>query len=267
MLLNTAYHGGKMAINYDSEYNKRIRRDVYNFNRRVRRAKLAKRKNIPDEVTTSSLKRRFDTRADLNRELKLLREYRGENLREINVTDKIKTTEWNLRFININSEKAKKYWQEQIDIMQPRSKYYPGERQRLDTAKKNLEVLNYDIDKVSQEKFDSIAGSINSFIRARNRMGSGYRGFLSEVDDVMDLLGIDEKVKNRFFKKLDTLNQEEFFYMYDKNDLIRRVYDLYEEKDEEGNVTLNTTRSDAKELIDLLIDQIDVYVDEAKNKG
>lgn len=256
-----------MAINYDSKYNKKIRRDVYNFNQRVRRAKARGIKNLPDEIETSALKRRFDTRADLNRELKLLREYRAENLREINATDKIKTTEWNLRFIDINREKAKKYWQEQIDIMQPRTKNYPGERQRLDTAKKNLEVLNYDINEVTQEKFDSIAGAINSFIRARNRMGSGYRGFLSEVEDVMDTIGVDEKVKNRFFKKLDTLNQEDFFYMYDKNDLIRRIYDLYVEKDEEGNVILNTTRSDAQGLIDMLLDNIDVYVDEAKNRG
>ena len=244
-----------------------IRKEVSNFNRRRKTAIKAGLKSVPDKVYVSELKRRYDKREDLNRELKLLREFGRNSLKEVEMSGGVKAINWDVQYIKNNLEQAKRHYEHEIEILSPRVGTHPGERQRLDTALKNKSILEYDIDSLSQEQFESLKGSIKGFIRVRNAMASGYRGFLSEVDDVMSNVGVDEKVKTQFFKKINSLSQEQFFYMYENSDLIKRVYDLYVEKDEEGNVKLNTSKTDARALVDTLLDEVDVLVDEAKNKA
>ena len=256
-----------MAIRYNDDYNKMIRRVVSNFNRRRKTAIRAGRKNLPDKVYVSELKRRYDTREDLNRELKLLGEFRKSTLSEVETSGGVKAVEWDLEHIKANLKKAQEHYNKEVEIMSARAPRYPGERQRLDTALKNQSILQYDIDNLSQEQFKSLRGAINGYIKARNVMGSGYRGFLSEVDDVMSTVGIDEKTKNQFFKKIGSLNQEQFFYMYERSDLIRRVYDLYVDKNEDGTIKMNANKEDAREIIDILLRETDMLVDEAKNKA
>lgn len=256
-----------MAIRYNDEYNDKIRREVLNFNRRRNRAIKKGFKNIPDKVYVSELKRRYDKKSDLDRELKLLYKFRRDTLREVELSGGVKAIRWDVAHIKSNLEQAKEFYKKEAEILTERSPMYPGERQRLDTILKNQAVLEYDINNITQEQYESLKGAINSFIRTRNIMGSGYRGFLSEVDDVMSAVGISEKDKRQFFKKVNTLSQSQFFYMYERNDLIKRVYDLYVDKDDEGNVSLNASKSDAKGLINTLLDEVDVFVDEAKNKA
>lgn len=256
-----------MAIRFTDDYNKMIRREVANFNRRRRNAIRAGKKNLPDKAYVSELKRRYDKREDLNRELKLLNEFRRSALEEVELSGGVKAVEWDVQHIKANLRQAQEFYDKEAEILSARAPKYPGERQRLDTVLKNKSILQYDIDNLTQEQFESMKGSVQGYIRARNIMGSGYRGFLSEVDDVMTTVGVPEKVKAQFFRKINSLSQEQFFYLYESSDLIKRVYDLYVDKDEEGNVTLNTTRNNAEEIIDVLLDEADVLVDEAKNKA
>ena len=256
-----------MAIRFTSDYNQMIRKEVSNFNRRRKTAIKAGLKSVPDKVYVSELKRRYDKRGDLNRELKLLREFGRNSLREIEMSGGVKAINWDVQYIKNNLAQAKQHFEREIEILSPRVGTHPGERDRLDTALKNKSILEYDIDNLTQEQFDSLKGSISSFIKVRNIMGSGYRGFLSEVDDVMSTVGVSDEDRNAFFKKINSLSQEQFFYMYENSDLIKRVYDLYVEKDEEGNVKLNTSKKDAKVLIDTLMDEVDVLIDEAKTRA
>lgn len=256
-----------MAIRFTDDYNKMIRREVSNFNRRRRNAIRAGIKNLPDKAYVSELKRRYDKRGDLNRELKLLNEFRRNTLREVEVSGGVKAIEWDLQHIKANLRQAQEFYNKEAEILTARAPQYPGERQRLDTILKNKAILQYDLDNLNQEQFDSIKGSIQGFIRTRNIMASGYRGFLSEVDEVMTTVGVPKEKKKQFFNKINSLNQEQFFYLYERSDLIKRVYDLYVDKDDEGNVILNTSKNNAGEIIDVLLDETDVLVDEAKNKA
>ena len=65
-------------------------------------------------------------------------------------------------------------------------------------------------------------------------------------------------------KKLSELDEDQFFAMYEDNNIIERVYDLGGSPEKEGEIQLNTTEENAREIIDALTEQIDGLVDKYK---
>ena len=242
-----------------------MRRDVANFNRRRQTAIKAGLKSVPEKAYVSELKRRYDTRSDLDKELKLLNAFRRDSLAEIENSGGAKSIEWDLQHIKANIKQAKEFYDKESEILSARVGRFPGERDRLDTINRNREVLNYDLDYLDQEQFDSVKGSIAKYIRARNKMGAGYRGFLAEVDEVMNRVGIEENDKKVFFNKIKKLDQEDFFYLYENSDLIRRIYDLLDSPIK-GKSKMNASDEDARGYIDTLMDETDMLILEVQSR-
>ena len=80
----------------------------------------------------------------------------------------------------------------------------------------------------------------------------------------MDTLNFPEEERKKFFKKFEQLTPTQFLYMYDNNPLIDRIYDLYLERDKDGDVILNTDNATAEDLINELMEQADVMIEDAK---
>ena len=53
----------------------------------------------------------------------------------------------------------------------------------------------------------------------------------------------------------------------DNNDIIGRIYELYFKRDENGEVVLNTDVDSANELIDVLFEEVDFIIEDAKTNS
>lgn len=259
-----------MAIRYTKAYNKEIRQAVKHFNS-VRNT-LSKRgiKLTPSPLKVSELKARYQTRRELNRELNLLNKVSSSSdrlLKEIENNGGVKSVKWELDYLKLNQKKAIEHFEHEKEIELKKTPMFPGERMRLDAIEQKLQYLNMDIDYMNQEQFRSYRSTIREYMATPAKIKGGYRGFLSEVVNVMRLCGYSEDTINNLFVQLKTLTPSEFNELYETSDLIRRVYELADSPTYGNGIKLNTDVDDAKDnIIDPLLSRIEYDIQKVKNK-
>lgn len=245
-----------MAINYDSALNARMSRIVRNYNRRVEGT------NAP-KVSVARLRKNYYRRADLNRELKNLEAFTKKTAFK---DPTAKVSDYDKELIKANRDATIKFLEEKLGYLHKRHKSgFPIEQAQFKNIELNIENLKKDINIASQIELGAMAGEVNEYRKSFEERGAGYRGFLSEVEFVMGNVGIPKAQRDEFFEKMKQLNPHEFLEMYNNSDLIARIYDLADSPTV-GGVKLNTTVEDAKEKIETLLEEIDVLIDDVKDK-
>lgn len=252
-----------MAIRYDAALNADLRNAVRNFNKKVVRAEKRGFRNLPDLVKVSELKSRYKNRSALVREINRLKNFnRGDILTQVENKGGAKAVSWQFGFVRSNIKDARAYFQREYNRVSKRAARFPGERLYLDNIAAKIELLDMNITYMSQSQFRSTMATVREFYNApANRMAQ-YRGFLSEVEWVMEKTGISEKQRDQFFKKFGRLTPSQFLYAYDNNDIINKIYSLYH-KTSDGEAYL-TDEDDAEELINELLEETDEIVADAK---
>lgn len=252
-----------MAIRYDADFNAKIRREVRNFNKRRNRMEKRGFKNIPPAVRVSDLKARYSVRSDLVREVNRLRNFRrGDILKQVETQGGAKSTNWELQYLKGNLKNAKQYFEKEYERVSKRVGRFPGERTYLDTIRAKIDLLDKNLTYMSQSEFRSAKAAISEFTDMPRTREAQYRGFLSEVDWVMEMTGITKEKRDAFFKKFNTLTPSQFLYAYDNNDIINRIFSLYRKN--EGEPELADTEENAEDLVNILIDDADEIVKDAK---
>ena len=251
-----------MAIRFDASYNKEIRRVVDAYNHKRRRMIKAGHSNIPDLALVSELKNRYDTRSDLNRELNRLRKFtRGDILQKVELAHG-KISKYNYELLKVNQENALEYFQKEYQRVSKRVGRFPGEKTYLDNIDAKIKLLSKDLKSMNEAQLRTAAASVKEYNKVPTRLKHQFRGFLSEVDWVMEKLDIPPEERDAFFNKFQKLTPTQFLYMYDNNDIIARIYRLYHKNTGESAYLTDTTEN-AEDLIDELILQADVMVDDA----
>ena len=254
-----------MAIRYTKELNNELRRTVRNFNAKVSYLEKQGYKNIPEHTSVIELRRRYTKRGDLLRELKRMGSFRkGDLVKRIETSGGNKAIKWQLDFIKANAKNAKNYFQSEYERVSKRLGKFPGERTYLDTISAKIELLERDINYMNQPDFRSTYNIVNEFATSPTRLKAQYRGYLSEVEWLMNKLGYEDEKIEKLFNKFTTLTPSQFLYAYDNNDIIARIYRLYHKDygEAEGHLTDNT--ENAKALVDEFFNQIDDIIKEAK---
>lgn len=245
--------------------NKEQQNIVRNYNRRVKYAAESgtPKKYLPQTYKLKELRRVFKSKADLNRELKHLQAFTKQSLSEkANVN--FNATKWEIKYLTSLRDLAIESFEKRRVTQENRIRRgYVGERDRLYNLEDKINLLQLDLTKVNQRQFLEYKAAINEFLEYPSLQARGYRGFLSEVDWVMENLQIPDKERTRFFNKLKTLTPEQFTYLYKEVDLVERIYDLADSP-EFGEVKLNISPEKAKQLINSFMQDIDVYIEEAK---
>ena len=257
-----------MAIRYTKAYNKEIRQAVKHFNtvRNTLYKKGVKLTSAPLKV--SELKARYQTRRELNRELTLLNKVSSSSdrlLREIENQGGARAIKWELDYLKLNTQNAIKYFEHEAQIERQRLPEFPGERMRLDAIEQKIHYLKMDVDYMNQEQFRSYRSAIREYMATPAKQKGGYRGFLSEIEGVMRLVGYDDATINSFFNKFKVLTPSQFQDLYETSDLISRIYELADSPIYSGTLKINTATGDAKEMIDTLIEETDELVAKAKS--
>lgn len=257
-----------MAIYYNQNYNAKIARVVRNFNQNRNRAIKRGFKNVPPPIRVSDLKARYTTRRDLEQQLSILSQFKvgknGNLLTKVENQGGARAIEWEFDYLKSNAKNAEKYFIRKYKQIASQVNDMPGERMMLDTIAAKIKNLELDVAYMSQSEFNSYRSSIKEFLNRPKRYSASYRGFLSQVENVMRYLNIPDKDIDRVFEKLGELTPEQFHRMYENSPLISRIYGLANSPEKAGTLKLNTTDENAKELIDSFVSDIDKLVEFAK---
>lgn len=254
-----------MAIRFTPEYNKRINDVVARYNRRLERANTEgkiKKSMLPEKASVKTLKKSYQSRAELDRELENLENFRRKSARA-SVSDYV--TKYDLSLIKKNRRAAIEHFEKQADIIRHKANLnYPLQKARLKTLERNIDILKKGPEGATTAELDTMSAYIDKYRKSFERRATGYRGFMSEVEFVMDKVGVTKAEKDAFFAKFSKLNPEEFYELWEKSDLVGRVYELADSPKYKGRLT--STRSDARELIDELMQQADQLIADVKSK-
>lgn len=258
-----------MAIRYTKSYNKEIRQAVKHFNS-VRNT-LSKRgiKLTPAPLKVSELKARYQTRRELNKEIALLNKVSSSDdrlLKEVETSGGATAIKWDLEYLKQNTKNAIEYfeWEKKLELQ--KNPVYPHEKERLNEIEENLNILQMDVDYMSQDQFKAYSGAVREYFQIQKHMQTGYRGFLWQVENTMRLSGYEEEDINKLFNKLKILNPSEFHEWYRTNDIVNRIYELVNSPANGNELKLTTSEEDAKILLDTLIEEVDSDIAKIKSK-
>ena len=253
-----------MSIRYDKELNSRLRREVDNFNKKRKRAIQRGFRQLPPAMKVSELKARYTVKSDLDREINRLRRFNITNaLERVETQGGIDSTSWELKYLKGNVRNARDYFERELKRVSKRVAKFPGEAERLNNIKAKIDILDIDLSYMDQEQFRSARRAIFEYVEAPAKRKAGYRGFLSEVDLVMQRLGYSSDEIDSVLNKFNKLNPEQFLYAYDHFDIISRVYELADSPIY-GGLKMNTSDKDAADLIDTLKRDADKVIKDAK---
>ena len=253
-----------MAIRYNKELNARLRREVDNFNKKRKRAIQRGFRQLPPAMKVSELKARYTVKSDLDCEINRLRKFNiTDALERVETQGGIDSTAWELKYLKGNVRNARDYFERELKRVSKRVAKFPGEAERLNNIKAKIDILDIDLSYMDQEQFRSAKRAIFEYVEAPAKRRAGYRGFLSEVDLVMQRLGYSSDEIDSILNKFNKLNPEQFLYAYDHFDIISRVYELADSPTY-GGLKMNTSDKDAEDLIDTLKRDADKIIKDAK---
>lgn len=257
-----------MAIRYDKDFNAEIKRIVYNFNRKRKRAIERGIDQVPEKQYVSELKFRYSKKSDLVRELKLLERFNDMGQKAFEVVETLgggRITAYKLEYMKRNLRQTKQFYDRQIAEAKELfadEPYSMARRDYLFNLQTKRDFLELDIDFLDQSGLSTFNKYINQAQSYNIKQLSGYRGFLTVVENAMKTLGYDMKTRDAFFAKLVNLTPAQFTKIYRNSDLINRIYDLIPSP-KSGEMRLNTDEEDARSIIDELISNFDKIKNEA----
>lgn len=265
-----------MAIRFTPDYEKRIKRIARNYNRAVvnanKQGRIRKDK-LPDLVSVEALKSSYSRRSDLERELKTLEAFSRKGVK---TSYAIGTSNYDIDVIRKNRRATINYFENLAGMIRSKgTDEYPGQKARLKTIEKNLDILRKGTAGATEDELESMSAYVDKFRKSFERQATGYRGFMSEIDMVIDNVNkgatdeeiITDEERDAFFKKFSKLTPEELYELYERKDLIKRVYLLADSpKYTGGKLKLYAKKDDARDLIKTLMEEADLLIASVKAK-
>ena len=256
-----------MAIRFTPEYNKYIRKTVNEYNRKVQRANTegkVKKVDLPEMASVKTLKKSYLHRSDLDKELANLKAFSRKSARQKVVGN---VSRYQINMINANREKTIEFFEHKADVIRKKATSgYPLQKDRLVAIEENLGILKKGVEGATEDELKAMSAYVNKYRGSFERQATGYRGFLSEVDLIMDNVGISQDKQDEFFKKLSKLDEEEFMDLYEKEDIINDIYNIAESPKLTGGELYIKDKQRAKDLIDGLLSKIDSMIENVKAK-
>lgn len=252
-----------MANRNNSNRKSRYARDLENYRRRRKRAIEAGFKNVLPDFKLRDLRSIYTSPSDLEKQLKVLAKFTQKALlNKITTRSGTKVSSWQFANLKTNRELAKNYFEKEYERINQRVLTYPGERSYLNNIQAKIDLLALDINVMDEQQFRSAHAAILEFEKSNEMRRAEYRGFLNEVDWLMEKLDVPSEKRDKFFKKFETLTPQQFLYVYDNNPIIAKIYSLYH-KSSDGEAYI-MEEEDPKEILNQLMKYADGIVKEAK---
>ena len=257
-----------MTTRFDPEFNEEIRRVVKNFNQKRLRAYKRGFSYLPDRAYVSKIKQNFDTKKEIQKYLKDLEKFNTMGDSAFDVVETAmggRISKYNLMFIKDNLKDTKDFFDRQIEEAKElfyEDQYSMARRDYLFNLQAKRQYLEQDIMNLTQSGIRTFEKYTKQALNNNRNMLSSYKGFLSVVENVMQMVGYDEKGISDFFGKMANLTPAQFIKMYRSNDLIARIYELIISP-KAGKARLNLDEDEARGLVDTMLKNFDKMKAEA----
>lgn len=255
-----------MAIRFTPEYNKRIAKIVKNYNASVRKANKQgkmRKDRLPDLTSAEILKKSYTKRADLERELRTLEAFSRKSAR---AGYAIGISNYDIDVIRKNRRATIKHFEHVAETIKKKATTnYPLQTARYKAIEANLKILRKRPSEATEEELRTMLANVNKYRKNFERQATGYRGFMSEIDLIMERVGISGTDRDAFFEKFTKLTPEEFEDLYEKNDIISRIYELADSPKYTNNkLHLYASEDEARDLVTTLMEEADMLIAEVK---
>lgn len=237
-----------MAIRYDAELNREIRRAVSNYNKRVKRM-LAQEGDLDIElVRVANLKKQFDKRRDLLYELSRMEMIRGDSS---SIEKAIKR--------DIRRAKIKLNWEiKRVKEQEGTSRFTPIKSTRLRNLEARRKSLDKDFKKLGKTQLKTLRYQVDETLRPDpERLQKFYDNFFDMLFANMyfaDYYGDDaDYIK----KQLSKLTPEQLLKAYNEQGAIHAIVDSYNQYTDEGvySQELYAVVENLRGFVDTIVDE------------
>lgn len=262
-----------MAIRFDDELNREIRRVAQNFNKkRLRDIKKKNRAMVPEKVSVKKLKERFSdkSRSQLRKELNLLKSYTEGRQNSLKfASNEGLVSNWEYNYIKSNLGVTKRWYDNEIKelerIIGDKPEYYIRHHERLNTLKTQRETLNLDIRTLDEQDIKAFRRYISKAQRSELTKKRGFRQFLKQLSRTMSQAGVSKNEIENILSKFDTLTVNEFMELYREEDFVEDFYTIVGSPEGKGRYQLMADSKDVKDKIKTLQENIDDMIKRAKD--
>lgn len=256
-----------MAINFDENLNKRILRDVKNFNAKVRynRTKTRGRGMLPYELSTRVIKAKYvdKSRAELEKQLRLYESYGSRDALE-KASDNSRLSKWELNYFKENYEKTQKFYDNEIteleNLIGDKPEYYLKQHNRLQTLQDRRAFLQENLENLSEDNIKTMRAVYNYAERSELIKRQGFRLYLSQLERVLILRKVPKEQREELLNKFNQLSENEFTEMVRNENDIDAVYTMVYSPKGRGKYELVSDDKHADEAIKKLYANVDEII-------
>ena len=256
-----------MAIRFDDDLNKRIRRDVKNFNAKVRynKTKTRGRGMLPYELSTRAIKAKYadKSRAELEKQLRLYESYGARDALE-KASDNSRISKWELNYFKENFKKTQKFYEKEIAELQnligDKPEYYLKQHNRLQTLQDKQAFLAQNLENLSEENIKIMRAVYNYAERSELVKRQAFRQYLSQLERVLILRKVKKSEREELLNKFNQLSENEFTEMVRNETDIDAVYTMVYSPKGRGQYELVTDDKHADEAIKKLYANVDELI-------
>lgn len=253
-----------MAIRFDDELNKRILRDVKNFNAKVRYNKTKTRGKgmLPRLISTRAIKDSYSdkSRAELVKQLKIFESYGNREAMQ-RASDNSRISKWELNYFKANRAKTEGFYKEEIADLQRivgnKPEYFMKQHNRLQTLEDKLDFLNRDFETLTEDEIKIMRSVFGYAERSELTKRRGFQTYLNQLDRVLKLRRVPKSKREELLNKFNVLSENEFTEMTRNESLIDRIYELIHSPERRGKYELTVDEAEADELIEELWSTVD----------
>lgn len=257
---------------FDADFNADIRRTIKNFNQKIRRAERRGEKGLPELRSVREFKAQFATKQDAKRELSQLKTLLNnkEALQRHRTKDGT-ISNWEFDYIVKNLQETKKWVNRELEKALVRVKDYPEHlyaiRSDVLTLEAERNYLQRNINELSSRELKTVGAIEQRMKRAELKTLTGRKYFMDTIDFLLTSQGYKKKNRKEIQEKLNALSNEEFLELYKTHDIVSTIMSYYIPSEKEGEIKiLEELKQDneVEEIVDNFNQNIDVYIDEAK---
>lgn len=241
-------------IRFDADLNSEIYKTVRNFNRKIKRLQLKGNKNLPNPISTRELKRNYQERGLLTKQLKLYKEFgQRDALAEVETSGGAKLSKWELDYLKANKNAAIKFYEREKDrIVDIDTEYRVLRNDYKNNLETKISILDRGLSESSPKLLSTQKEIITGFLKNVEHRRRGQNNWFTILERSAAFAGADKEVIKRLKDKMSRLDEHQFTDLYHTQGLIQRVFELQYE--------IEKGASDPDEII-TLIDGLDETID------
>lgn len=230
-----------------------------NFNRKrlYNKSKTRGRGMLPERFSAKDFSAKYadKSRAEIRKQLNLYRSFGKHDALDLAYPDTgSRLSKWEAKFFEINREKTRKFYDEEIAdlerIIGNKPYVYTRQNERMLNLRRRREKLDKDLSTLSEDEIKSLRNVYTYAERSELVKEQGFRHYLNQLERTMRNLGYSKSEVNELFNKFNVLSENEFFEMIQNEDFLDAVYDLIDSPKQRGKYELMTDEERARGIVE-----------------